>query len=110
MPEREADVVIDVNAPQYKRFNGLSESAIRASLPIIRAQGYAVDDGQLVEGISALAVPIVLGNGDVAGSVAINMTSARLRPERLQTLLALLLSEIHEMETLASPHETLTSN
>jgi DNA-binding IclR family transcriptional regulator len=101
MPEREAEVVIDVNAPQYARFNGLSAREIRASLPDIRAQRYAADHGQLVEGISALAVPIILASGDVAGSIAINMTSARLRPERMETLLALLRSEIREIEGLA---------
>ena len=99
------------NAPQYGRFNGLSTSGRSApACPVIRAQGFAVDNGQLVEGISALAVPIVLGGGDVAGSIAINMTSARLRPERMETLLALLRSEVREIEALAGPHETLTTS
>jgi DNA-binding IclR family transcriptional regulator len=105
MPDREADVVLDANAGLYSRFNGLSAAAIRANLPIIREQRYAADHGQLVEGISALAVPIVLGSGDVAGSIAINMTSARLKPDRLSELLALLRSEVKIIESSILPGE-----
>jgi DNA-binding IclR family transcriptional regulator len=105
MPDREADVVLDANADLYGRFNGLSAAAIRANLPIIRQQRYAADHGQLVEGISALAVPIILGSGDVAGSIAINMTSARLKPNRLSELLALLRSEVKIIESSILPGE-----
>jgi DNA-binding IclR family transcriptional regulator len=103
LPEREAEVVIEANAIQYGRFNGLSADAVRKRLPTIREQGFAADHGQLVEGISALAVPIILASGDVAGSIAINMTSARLKPKRLAELLRLLRSEVAAIEGSLAP-------
>jgi DNA-binding IclR family transcriptional regulator len=103
MPEREAEAVLEANAGQYKRFNGLSVAEIRRSLATIREQRFAADHGHLVEGISALAVPIISAGGDVAGSIAINMTSARLSSDRQATLLAMLREEIRQIEGLISP-------
>ncbi len=94
MPEREANVVLEVNAPHYARYRGLSPAAVRDQLPKIRTQGYAVDHGELVEGISALAVPVTLGETDVAGAIAINMTSARLGADRQAELLDLMRKEV----------------
>lgn len=98
MPARDAEAVLEANAPAYRRYKGLSAAKVRASLPVIRDQRYAVDDGRLVEGISALAVPILSGQEDVAGALAVNMTSARLKPDRLGDLLALMRREVAEIE------------
>lgn len=98
MPEREAEIVLDANSATYSRYNGLSADQIRANLPLIRKQKYAVDDGRLVEGISALAVPILPGPEDVAGALAVNMTSARLKPARLKELLAMMRREVELIE------------
>lgn len=98
MPEREAEVVLEVNGGAYGRYNGLSVDQVRSSLSTIRRTKYAVDDGLLVEGISALAVPILAGPEDVAGALAVNMTSARLKPARLEELLQLLRREAAAIE------------
>jgi DNA-binding IclR family transcriptional regulator len=102
MPPREADAVVEANAAQLAHY-GLSAEQIRECLPAIREQGFAVDHGQLVEGISALAVPIIPQSGDVAASIAINMTSPRLAPERVEPLIELLRSETQEIESIVRP-------
>lgn len=107
MPEREAEVVLEANASQYHRFNGLSVAEIRQSLTTIREQRFAADHGHLVEGISALAVPIIPVSGDVAGSIAINMTSARLGADRQSALLAMLREEVRQIEQLVGPETAL---
>jgi DNA-binding IclR family transcriptional regulator len=105
LPSQEADVILDANARQFARYNGLTVDAIRRELPEIRKRRYAVDDGHLVEGISAVAVPIVITSGEVAGSIAINMTSARLRKGRLHELVGILRREIEEIERTINPHD-----
>jgi DNA-binding IclR family transcriptional regulator len=83
----------------------LTVEAIERALPEIRKRRYAVDDGQLVEGISAIAVPIVIASGGVAGAIAINMTSARLRKGRLKELIEILRREVAEIERTINPHD-----
>ena len=103
LPPEEAEIILETNAPQYENFNGLSDSEIADLLPEIRDQGYAFDHGRLVEGISALAVPILPYGRDVVGSLAINMTSARLQPERLPQLIKLLQREVKTIEESINP-------
>lgn len=103
LPPEEAEIILETNAPQYQNFNGLSDSEIANRLPEIREQGYAFDHGRLVEGISAIAVPILPRGRDVVGSLAINMTSARLQPERLPQLINLLQREVKAIEESINP-------
>lgn len=105
LPVKEADIILSANQPLYGRFNGLTVDQIKRELPMIRERRFAVDDGRLVEGISAIAVPIVVGSGDVAGAIAINMTSARLRNRCIEDLIAVLRREISEIEEKINPHD-----
>ena len=103
LDDSEAKAVIKANTARYKNFNGLSAKEIASKLPQIREQGYAFDHGRLVEGISAVAVPIRLKGRDAIGSIAINMTSARLKEDRLEDLVGQLKSKISEIDMLISP-------
>jgi DNA-binding IclR family transcriptional regulator len=105
LPEDEADAVIEANSALYARYHGLTPDRIRKSLPQIRAQHYALDHGELVAGISALAVPILPQKRDAVASIAINMTSARLAPERLNALLELLRTQVARIESAINPLE-----
>jgi DNA-binding IclR family transcriptional regulator len=103
IPAEEANVILETNAPLYGKFNKLSADEIKGRLQEIRKQGYAFDHGRLVEGISAIAVPILPQGRDVVGSIAINMTSARLDPERLDEIVESLRREIREIERSINP-------
>jgi DNA-binding IclR family transcriptional regulator len=58
-----------------------------------------------VKGISALALPILPQGRDAIASIAINMTSARLEPDRLTELVALLKAEVSDIEHMINPLE-----
>lgn len=105
LPEDEAVFIVENNAPLYQQFNALTADEVLKKLPEIRTNGYALDHGHLVEGISALAMPIRPQSAGVVGSVSINMTSARLKPGRLEDLLTLLRREISAVEQMINPHE-----
>lgn len=109
LPEEEADAIIEANAPLYARYSGLSADKVRSRLPQIHAQHYALDDGGLVAGISALAVPILPPKRDAVASIAINMTSARLGSERLKGLLELLRTQVARIEEAINPLEGTVS-
>lgn len=83
LPVEEAELVLRHNAGRYGVFGNLTEEEIRTRLPTIRAQGFALDHGRLVEGISAVAVPIRATKHPVRASIAVNMTSARLPEKRV---------------------------
>ncbi len=103
LPSAEAEVVLQTNAPLLVRY-GTDIETVRQALPVVRARGYAVDDGVLVEGISAIAVPILPPGRDAVAALAINLTSARLTPERLPGLASLLKDESGLIEQALTPY------
>lgn len=105
LPTAEAEVIIETNAPLYRGYERLTADSVRASLPVIRDRGYALDDSELVAGISALAVPILPRGRDAVAAIAINMTSARLPPDRLVPLVGLLQQEVRQIEEMLNPLE-----
>jgi DNA-binding IclR family transcriptional regulator len=105
LPEDEAEAIIEANASLYTRYHDLSANKIRSRLPQIRAQHYALDHGELVAGISALAVPILPPKRDAVASIALNMTSARLGTERMNDLLQILRVQVARIEEAINPLE-----
>ncbi len=101
----EATAILTANSKRYRQFNGLTVSEIKKRLPQIREQGFAFDHGRLVEGISAVAVPIKLKGREAIGSISINMTSARLKEERLSELTELLRKKIAKIDMQINPLE-----
>ncbi|MFC7529868.1 IclR family transcriptional regulator C-terminal domain-containing protein [Actinoplanes sp. GCM10030250] len=70
-----------------------SAAALRAELDRVRAQGYAIVDQELEEGLRALAAPIRDRNGRAAGAVNVSVHAARatvddIRERLLPPLLA----------------------
>lgn len=105
LPPAEAAVIASTNAPLYRRFGSLTERKVKDALDGIRQNGYAVDHGELVAGISAIAVPILPPGRDAIASIAINLTSARLSDERLPVLVDMIKTEVRSIEASLNPLE-----
>ena len=101
--------MIEANARLYEDYNGLNADVVRAQLTSVRENGYALDQGQLVAGISALAVPIVPQGRDVMAALTINMTSARLPKKRIAELVAKLREEVVSIERGINPMDLLAA-
>jgi DNA-binding IclR family transcriptional regulator len=99
----EAGVIAATNAPLYKQYGSLTERKVKDGLAAIRQNGYAVDRGDLVAGISAIAVPILPPGRDAVASIAINLTSARLSDERLPDLVSMIQDEVRRIELHLNP-------
>jgi DNA-binding IclR family transcriptional regulator len=104
LPSDEAAAIIEANTPLYPRYHGLTAESVREKLPQVRAQRFALDDGELVQGISALAIPILPQGRDAIASITVNMTSARLG-DRADELIAMLKSEVAAIEQVINPLE-----
>lgn len=107
LPVEEAEIVIEANAGLYEDYNGLNANVIRGQLASVREKGYALDQDQLVAGISALAVPILPQGRDVMAALTINMTSARLPKKRIPELVAQLRKEVVTIERGINPLDML---
>jgi DNA-binding IclR family transcriptional regulator len=110
LPAAEAEAIIDANDSAYGRFGKLDAKHVREQLTAIRERGYAIDHGNLVEGISAIAVPVLTPGRDVVAAFAINMTSSRLSPDRIEPLATLLKDEVIRISSNLNPMEYAARN
>jgi len=110
LPAPEAQAIINANESAFGRFGKLTAAQVLEQLPAVRARGYAIDRGSLVEGISAIAVPILTPGRDVVAAFAINMTSSRLSEERIETLKAQLSNEVTKITEALNPMEYVARN
>ena len=97
MPDAEAAAVLHANAARYAAFNK-DAGAIAASLARARAEGRVVTRDWTIEGVSAIAMPVRPPNRDAVAAIAVNMTTARMTPARLEDISALLREEIAGIE------------
>lgn len=110
LPTAEAQAITAANELAYGRFGKLTAKSVLDQLPVIRERGYAVDHGDLVDGISAIAVPVLTPGRDVIAAFAINMTSSRLSTERIETLVSLLTGEVNKICAALNPMEYAARN
>jgi DNA-binding IclR family transcriptional regulator len=64
--------------------------ALRRELAAIRAQGYAIDDGELIEGIKCIAAPVVLPSKGAVAAISIAGPSFRVNAERVGALVPMI--------------------
>ncbi|AYD00648.1 IclR family transcriptional regulator [Neorhizobium sp. NCHU2750] len=103
LPGGEIEALIDHNAAELEQYGSWDRGQFLRSLAEIKRQGYALDDGELVAGISAIAMPILSDRRDPIAAIAINLTSARMTPERVPQLVDLLRREILAIEQALGP-------
>ncbi len=60
-----------------------SLSRLESALTEIRAQGFAVDDGEFEEGVRCLAAPILNGDGVSVAAVSISGPASRVSPDKV---------------------------
>jgi DNA-binding IclR family transcriptional regulator len=89
-PEDEVTAMLGAQPlTKYTERTLTSRSAIRKQLQHVRAQGYAVNDGEADEGVRAVAAPIFNARREVSYSVGVVGPAFRLTDRRLsQAILA----------------------
>lgn len=70
--------------PAMTRRTITAEGALHQELSRIREQGFASDDGEIMEGLRCVAAPIWDGNGEVRYAVSISGQTRSMSGERLQ--------------------------
>ena len=58
-------------------------SRLESALAEVRAQGFAVDDGEFEEGVRCLAAPILNGDGVSVAAVSISGPASRVSPDKV---------------------------
>lgn len=102
LPDDEADDLIARNRPRLGRYGKLSEKLLRDMIERARRLGYALNDGDLIEGVTGIGVAIPTRLGTPYAALSVVAVSRRLAGARRDEIAALLKAEARRLsDTLA---------
>ncbi len=87
LPEAEcARLLEERGMPRFTPNTITTRASLQKELARIRQQGYAVNDGEMVEGSRCVAAPILTRSGVVAGALSVSGTATRIGPDRVRAV------------------------
>jgi DNA-binding IclR family transcriptional regulator len=105
LPEAERDEVIRFNVPRIRELGTFDEVYLRTEIAHVRELGFAAKNTGLLEGMAGVAVPILDRGGRAVAALSVGTISARLNPDRLPTVVALLQKEADRISSQINPFD-----
>ena len=92
LPAEEAAAVMARNAARYADFKQ-SEATVAGFVARAQRDGYALNDGRIIPGMAAVALPLLTATGRPAAAISIAAIEARMEPARQVEIVRLLRAE-----------------
>ncbi|MBE7417396.1 MAG: IclR family transcriptional regulator [Ideonella sp.] len=104
MTDERIDRVMEWNAGNYADFPSFDERTIRRMVDRTRREGFALNEGQVVKGMSAIGIAVLDDQGLPVAALSVSAISERLSGSRLKSVAKLLVREGEVMtKSLKSP-------
>ncbi|WP_114973026.1 IclR family transcriptional regulator [Rhodoferax ferrireducens] len=105
LPEAEREEIIRFNLPRVRELGVFDEVYLRTEIDRVRELGYAGRNTGLLEGMAGVAVPVCDHEGRAVAALSVGTIAARLNPERLPTVVALLKREAQAISPKINPFD-----
>lgn len=92
-PDEEIDRVLATSATERASFERFGNAALREMITATRRDGYSFNDGQIVNAMNAVGVPVLDPSGRVIAALSIAAIRERMEEPRRAELVALLQAE-----------------
>ena len=102
LPDDEVERVLGALSAEQSRF-GLDEMTMRDMIASSRQLGYTLNDERLIQGMSAVGVPIRRPNGQPFAALSVAAISSRLQLPRRDSIVASLRQEAEQIEEELKP-------
>lgn len=79
-PQEIRHTLLGADLPRYTASTITQRSRLTQELNHIRTEGYAISDGEITEGISAIAAPILNTDGEVIAALSLSGPAQRIHP------------------------------
>ncbi|MFM0302199.1 IclR family transcriptional regulator [Paraburkholderia sediminicola] len=100
-PERIA--VVERNVTRFSAYAALNETRVKELVMETAAQGYALDRGELIVGVSGISVPIAAVESGPLASLGLTFLAARLTPQLIEEYVGLLRAEVERIQPHLNP-------
>lgn len=102
LPDAEIDRLLGLNEGEIREF-GMDRATMWEMVETSRRCGYALNNGRFVQGMSAVALPIVNNDGHYVASIAVAAIDSRMTSERRETIAHWIGEEVAKIEAALAP-------
>jgi DNA-binding IclR family transcriptional regulator len=104
LPDAEVERAVAATAPErVGRYAPITDAYLATGVAETRSQGYAVNEGVIVSGMTALAVAVRDAWGRPIAALSCSAIAERLLPDRRPMVIELLRQEAHKLEARLRP-------
>jgi DNA-binding IclR family transcriptional regulator len=98
LPDDECERIVERHAKALGTYADYVPARMVEHIAATRRNGYALNLGQMLPEMSAVALGVRMPGGEVTASVSVAAITSRMQPPRLDTVLALLRREVAQIE------------
>jgi DNA-binding IclR family transcriptional regulator len=98
LPQDECERIINLNRDRYTTHGNASADRVRAAILKSREVGYAVNVDDVLEGVTAIGLPVRIGSGPAFAAISVAAIGFRLRDERRAEIVELLQKAVRQLE------------
>ncbi|GGN20205.1 IclR family transcriptional regulator [Halarchaeum nitratireducens] len=89
LPEARVDEIVERHGLERRTARSIgTRGELDEALDEVRERGYAIDDGERLEGLRCIAAPVTQSTGDVVGAISLSAPASRVSDEELEGRLA----------------------
>ena len=96
--DHEIEAALAANQSRHATFARFDPETLRQLVVTTRRQGFAFIEGQLIEGMSAVGVPILDHHGRAVAALSVAAISRRLQASRRRSVVSMLKVQAHQIE------------
>lgn len=93
---------IDAQSARLAQF-GIDAATLQGMVEISRRIGYSLNDGRIIPGMTAVAVPILAANGEPVAAISVAAISTRMDVARRENIVTWLRDEVAKLQTDLAP-------
>jgi DNA-binding IclR family transcriptional regulator len=94
LPEREVKRVMELNAPRYPRYSGITREEVEQWLHQARVYGYSVNEGRIVPEVSAVGVAFPVQGSAEYAAISVASVSSRMGEQRRLEVVSIIREEV----------------
>ncbi|MFL1406816.1 IclR family transcriptional regulator [Marinobacter sp. M1N3S26] len=94
LPEPEARRMVDLNAPRYPRYSGITRDEVEQWLEQAREHGYSVNEGRIVPEVSAVGIAFRVPGSSEHAAISVASVASRMNEERRRKVLEIVRDEV----------------
>lgn len=94
LPNQRIETALVANQSRYAQYNGMTAGEVRTLVRTCQRRGFAFNDGRVIEGVSAVGLPVLAEDGGPLAAISVAAIKQRMGPARRRQIAEMIRRQI----------------